>query len=416
MERYLKRLFFLCFLFLFFQSSYATLETPTCIDTHGKPLLGAFYFGGGSLIMPKSLNAYTAAAKKLDVLYYSTGHLGILYNHGDFKLADITTQNLITLHQWIRKNNIKAKFILSLGRWNPKILTNKKTQNDFLKVFIDVMKDKDYGFSGMDVDWENYFSASPHEEANLPALLKRLRETLDQNGLQNACLSLDVPSITQFAKNYPDPKSWLSSVDWVNLMGYEFYIGDPPYTELDSSLGFVTVNYAGPPPNLTPNSIATALNFYHERGIPKQKLALIVPFFGNYFYVHQADGSDHYGLRQRIIDNRGSYENSYSDIYYKYGVYGHAKNGARVHQYTFDNPLAVKGAHAYWVTQLLIESPQVGKSYAFISYPDPIAMKEIADYVIHQGYLGLIGWQLAFDLPFAQRDSLLRILYGKTKK
>ncbi len=396
-------------------TAWAQNDLPKCFSSsHQKHLLGAFYFDGNSFLMPQTLTKYTTAVNHLDVFYYSSGHLGILYDKDkrDFKLAEITRQNLITFHQWMKKNNIHTKFVLSLGRWNPKIFNDKKVQDNFLKVFIQVMKDPDYGLAGVDVDWENYFSPSPHESHNFVLFLKKLRETLNQNGLASACLSVDVPATMPYAKIYPAPKSWIASVDWVNLMAYEFYLGNPPYTELDGALGQVTTQYPGPPPSYPTVSIVSSLSFYTQAGIPKRQLVLVLPFYGNYFYIHKVDKADNYGLRQPVIDNRSSIEDTYSSIHDNYGTYGHAKSGTLFHQYTFETPSEVKGAHAYWLTKFLIKSDQVGESYRFISYPDPIAVKEITNYLVKQNYLGISAWQLAFDLPYENKDSLLNIIHS----
>ncbi|WP_350416677.1 glycoside hydrolase family 18 protein [Coxiella burnetii] len=321
----------------------------------------------------------------------------------------------------MREKKIHTKLILSLGHWNPDkmraVITQSSAQQHFINTLIAVLKNPHYNIGGVDIDWENYFSLQTDEVKKFAAFIKALRSALNENHLTNLCLSLDLPIAPHFAKQYPPPKEWAPYVDWANLMAYEFYGGNPPYTELDSALGNVTLPYAVQYPDKAPDyptiSIADTLSIYTDLGIPKRKLVIAWPLYGGMNYISNVNEANHHGLREKIIDDRPTITNSYADIYYKYGIYGKAKKDAIVHQYTFEQPDSTKGKYAYWITHLLLESKTVGRFYAFISYPDPKATKETAEFVKEQGYLGLSAWQLAFDLSFDNRESLLRALYSE---
>jgi len=379
-------------------------------------LLTAFYYPSNLIIAPDALNDYKEAVDHLDVLNYSTSYYGLMYTHNAYVLADIAKQNLITIRQWMQKNNIKTKMFLSLGHWSSddmrQVFTNEKERTHFIDAVIEVLKDKAYNLSGIDLDWENFFSPRPAEVKGFPIFIKQLREALNKNGLNHVCLSLDLPVSTAFAKRYPAPKDWIADIDWANLMAYEYYGIDPSHTELDATLGTVTAPYAGTAPHYVNLSMATSLDYYvTETHIPKNKLVIAVPFYGNVNYVHFADKAHQYGLRQKVIDDRSIITTDYSSIYESFGIAGQAKNGAEIHTYTFEQPAAVKGTHAYWSTKLITESPQVGKSYKFVSYPDPASLKEITQFAKKEGYLGLSAWQLDYDLPFSHPHSLLKAIY-----
>ena len=417
----LLRMILFALISLFVISARAEENFPRCIASpHHHYLLSAFYYNSNVIMMPHALDDHKAAIQHLDVLYYSSSYLGLVRKNGDFQLADITKQNLITMNEWFKKNHVRAKLILSLGHWSPssmkEIFTDKKIQTNFINAIIRILKQPDYHLGGIDVDWENFFSPDAKEEKAFPAFMVSLREALHRNGLTNDCLSLDLPVAIPFAKDYPTPKEWVASVDWANLMAYEFYGGNPPYTELDGTLGDVTADYADKPQHYPTVSIASTLTYYASHGIPKRKLVIVLPFYGNNFYLHDVIRWNHFGLRQKVMDDRPSIEATYSGIYYSYGIDGHVKKGSSIHHYTFEQPASAKGTHAYWITHFIIDTPGVGKIYNFISYPDPKAVKEIAQFTKKENYLGLSAWRLCYDLSFDNNHSLLKTIFQEISK
>lgn len=397
-------------------STFAQSHLPKCIpSSHGKYLLTAFYYGGATLIQSSTLEHHKIAIKHLDALFFSPSFLGIIKDNDEFKLAKITKQNLTTIHQWMKKNNIHTKLILSLGHWGPdemrEVFTKKEVQDAFIKSLVAILKNPAYDIGGVDIDWENFFSSHQNEKKQFPAFLKALRSAFNDQHLTQTCLSVDLPIAPDVAKQYPSPKKWVSYVDWANLMAYEFYGGNPPYTELDGALGNVTVPYPDKAPDYSIISIATTLPIYTKRGIPKRKLVVVLPFYGGMDYISNVGPANHYGLHEKIIDDRPTMSNIYASIYDHYGIYGKSKKGAIIHQYTFEQPASARGKHAYWITHLIMQSKTVGSFYAFLSYPDPKAVKETAEFIKEQGYLGLSAWQLTYDISFDNPNSLLNTLY-----
>ena len=133
----------------------------------------------------------------------------------------------------MEENKIHAKLVLSLGDWSPEkmreIFTHKEIQNNFIKALIEIVKSPKYGIGGIDIDWE-IFSPQKEEMKRLPSFLKTLQSALNNNKLNNTCVSLDLPISPAFAKAYPAPQKWIAYVDWANIVAYEYYGGNPPYT------------------------------------------------------------------------------------------------------------------------------------------------------------------------------------------
>ena len=99
----------------------------------------------------------------------------------------------------------------------------------------------------------------------------------------------------------------------------------------------------------------------------------------------------------------------YRRVYFDYGIYNKPKSQVKFHRYRFNWPLSIMGAHAYWITKY---EPKE-KRYLFVSYEDPLAIKDIAHYIKRKHYLGLSDWQLLGDLNYRSPHSLLRTMIEK---
>jgi chitinase len=395
-------------------SATAFSYTTRCISTpNHRLILSAFYFPGNAIISPNALSPFKDSVAHLDALNYSTSRFGVIYRHDAYIFSDIAKQNLITIQQWLHNNHLQTKVFLSLGHWSSsrfhQIFIDQKAQNEFIAAVIGIVKQKAYGIQGVDLDWENFFSPRGSELRAFPGFVKNMRQALDRNGLQHVCLTLDLPVATKFAKIYPKPANWANEVDWANVMAYQYYGLGPDHTELDATLGEVTAPYAGKTPHYENLSLVTSLDYYVQHNLPRNKIVIALPFYGNMNYIHDAT-TDH-GLRQEVIDSRSIITMDYSNIYDTFGVYGYPKNGASIYEYTFAQPANVSGTHAFWGVRFITESPQAGKSYKFVSYLDPVSAKEITQFAEKAGYLGLSAWELDNDLPYGNPHSLLRAMY-----
>lgn len=399
-----------------------TRSMPQCFkNSRQNHLVSAFYYDGSFVTPLSNLTPYTEAVKHLDVLNYSTALLGLVRKDDHFQLAEITQQNLITLKKWFETNHIQTRLFISLGHWSPRrmrdIFKNDEIRDKFIQSIIEVLKNPNYNISGVDFDWENLASPDIKEIERFPHFFKALREALEREHLNNICVTLDLPTYFTYAKRFPQPKNWIDSIDWINLMGYAFYLGTTRYTELDAALGDVTLPYPETPPTYTsPVSLAGTLSYYEQKGINPRKMVIAIPFYSNVSYIHHADKEHQYGLHQPVVDHKAAFNYSYSKIYSLYGNYSHPNKNATFHQYTFTTPEISQNKHVFWLTHFINESKPVGKIYTFISYPDPIAVKEVARFVKAENYLGMSAWQLLHDLPYTNPQSLLRIMEETLKK
>ncbi len=167
-------------------------------------------------------------------------------------------QQLITLG---RQNNVKVS--LAIGGWNDgndsafeTLAANAGTRTTFVNSVMGVVRQ--YGLDGVDIDWE--YPDPGTSGNNFTALMQQLGTALHNEGkLLTAAVVSDGGTA-----NGVQPAVF-NSVDWLNIMAYD---GGTPHANYDWSIA--------------------AANFWKNRGLPKAKTVLGVPFYsrpGYYTYA-----------------------------------------------------------------------------------------------------------------------------------
>ncbi|KAH6972659.1 glycoside hydrolase superfamily [Ilyonectria destructans] len=183
----------------------------------------------------------------------------------------------------LKKANRKLKVLLSIGGWTwstnfPAAASTEATRATFAKSAVTIMKD--WGFDGIDIDWE--YPTDDTEAANMVLLLQAVRKELNSYAAQHASghhfqLSIAAPAGQEhYAKLH---MAELGDVlDHVNLMAYD-YAGS-------------WSNVAGHNANLYPNednsgstpfNTDDAVRAYLNGSVPSEKLILGMPIYGHSF-------------------------------------------------------------------------------------------------------------------------------------
>ncbi|KAL6229061.1 hypothetical protein BDW75DRAFT_246074 [Aspergillus navahoensis] len=134
---------------------------------------------------------------------------------------------------------------------------------------------KQYGFDGLDIDWE-YPGAGdrggkPEDTANFVLLMKTLRETFDASGNKFG-LTFTAPSSYWYLQWFDLP-GLLKYADWINLMSYDLH----GVWDADNPIGSIVQAHT----NLTEIKLATELFWRAE--VPPQKLVMGFGFYGRSF-------------------------------------------------------------------------------------------------------------------------------------
>jgi len=277
----------------------------------------------------------------------------------------------------LKKANRQLKVMLSIGGWTwstnfPAVAASEATRARFAQTSVELMKN--WGFDGIDVDWE--YPATEQEAANMILLLQRVRQELDSYSRQHANghhfeLSIAAPAgPTHFNKL---KLAELGKVlDYINLMAYDFS------GSWDTAAGHQANIYpSSNNPSSTPFSTQVAVDAYIAGGVPASKIILGMPIYGRAFTNTDGPGKPFTGVGQ------GSWEAGIWD----YKVL--PLNGAQVQHdktigatYTYDSG-----------------------SKTFISFDTPDMIRQKVSYAKGKGLGGSMFWEASADKKGA--DSLI---------
>lgn len=196
----------------------------------------------------------------------------------------------------LKKQNRQMKILLSIGGWtySPKFAPIAATEAGRQKFASSAVKIvADYGFDGLDIDWE--YTTNEAETRNMILLLKACRKALDDYADQHApgyhfLITIASPAGPQ---NYQkmDMKGIDPWVDSWHLMAYD-YAGS-----WDSTSGY-TANVFPSPSNTVATKFNTdqAVSDYIKQGISPQKIVLGLPLYGRSFEATNGVGDSYNGI------------------------------------------------------------------------------------------------------------------------
>ncbi len=168
-------------------------------------------------------------------------------------------------------------------------------------------------FDGIDLDWEyptqvagGNVDVSPADRHNATLLAAEFRGQLDAYGAttgKHYLLTAALPAATSATKYY-ELAAFSKSLDWDNVMTYDYNVPSGPSAAPDTLFGHDSRDPNAS--NWTWNTVGTVAN-YLLHGVPASKIVVGVPFYGNQ-YINVSSNKAHglYGT----FDNTGLDANS----------------------------------------------------------------------------------------------------------
>jgi len=322
------------------------------------------------------------SADKLDVINYAFAKLDA---RGDVQFpSPVAGQTLATL-TGLRKVNPNLKIIVSIGGWGADFFSDvalaAKTRDhlaDEVAAFIEK-----YDVDGVDLDWEYPtlagagISHRPEDKRNFSLMLETLRARLDKLGAAHHgrhYLLTIAAADSEFVAGI-ELERVSRSLDWFNLMTYDFHNSLTPTTGHHAGLHLSDVAPADD------RAGDKAVAQFLAAGVPAKKLNLGVAFYGRAFA-----GADpaHDGLQQKYAKFAGA--PSWDELVASYID----KNGYVRH---WD---AKAQAPFLWNAQ----------THTFVSYEDPESLRAKTSFVKAKGLGGVMYWEHSLD----SKEQLLDVL------
>ncbi|KAJ4361227.1 Chitinase 4, partial [Neurospora sp. IMI 360204] len=202
----------------------------------------------------------------------------------------------------LKKANRHLRVLLSIGGWtysqtSPSnfalAASTPATRTQFALSALGLMKD--WGFDGLDIDWE--YPASDTEARNFLLLLQEIRSQLDKYAAENnpgyrflLTMAASAGPGT-YAVLQPYMRDIGGVLDFMNLMAYDFA------GSWDTKSGHQANLFPNPSnPDSTPFSADRAVTDYVNSGMPSEKIVLGMPLYGRAFESTAGPGQPFSGV------------------------------------------------------------------------------------------------------------------------
>ena len=284
-----------------------------------------------------------------------------------------------------------AKIYPSIGGWTlsdnfPVVAASSTSRTNFANQCVDLIKE--YGFDGIDIDWEypgyDDHSGTPEDKINFNLLLDEVRSKLDDLGASDGSyygLTAALPCGPTHINNMDIPH--ISDVlDELLLMTYDLHGPWDDVTGVNAPLyyqGFGDMDL----------SVDSCVQTWKNGGAPSSKISLGLAFYGRSFSYSVGLNSPHSG----IDDNNWSVDDGlpqYFNIKEKLPTMTSVRHDISKTPYAFFN-----------------------NGNGFISYDDERSICEKTEYAIQNGLNGFLIWELTSDLMADLSTPLLDMVNGK---
>ena len=252
-----------------------------------------------------------------------------------------------------------GKFLLSLGGWGNNVGFETVAASPSLRTtFIDNLIDicDNYGYDGIDLDWEHPNSSDNRENLNL---LVAEMDSIFNEFNSELLITMAVP-ISNWSGQWYDFSFLKSHVDFFNAMTYDIHGGWSSHAGHNSPL-FQS------PPGDPDGSCSTGIGYLAStRGIPRHQINLGLPFWGK---------------KYQAADINLSFSGTVVDMWYD-----------------DISPLIGNGWSYHWDSNAFSPYLKNDDQTSIITYDDPESIRYKCEYAKTQNLGGVMIWALGYDV------------------
>lgn len=288
----------------------------------------------------------------------------------------------------LKAANPGLKTLISVGGWTwsgrfSDVALTAESRSKFADSCVAFMKE--HGFDGIDIDWEYPVSGGlpenttrPEDKQNYTLLLQELRSKLDGAGStdgQSYLLTIAAPAGPNVFANL-ELEAVGKTVDWINLMTYDFHGGWEPITNFNAPLYASAADPTADPMIQKHFNTHSAVTGYIDGGVPADKIVLGVPFYGRGYKGVPAGNNGLYQSHSGLPE--GTWEAGmfdYHDIKANYLP-------------TFKR---------FWNEEAMVPWLYDEAQGIMISYDDPESIAKKGSYARENGLGGVMFWELSGD-------------------
>lgn len=290
--------------------------------------------------------------------------------------------------QRLKEKHPHLQTMISVGGWTwssrfSDVALTESSRQLFVSSTIDFMQD--YGFDGIDIDWEYPVSGGlssnvtrAEDKQNYTLLMKEFRDQLDALESQHDrdyWLSIAAPASPAVYENL-EIQAIAEQLDWMNVMSYDFHGSWSEKTNHQAALFASSQDPHADPVARTQFNGHAAAQAYLDVGVPGEKIVLGGAFYGRGW--------------QGVPDiNNGLYQ-SHSGV-----PQGTWEPGVFDYQDLKENYLPTY--NRYWDAEAMVPWLYNADTGIMISYDDPESLGHRAQYIVDQQLGGMMFWELSAD-------------------
>ncbi len=303
----------------------------------------------------------------------------------------------------LKEANPALKVVISVGGWTlssefSDVALTAASRQKFADSVVRFVNQ--YGFDGVDLDWEYPVSGGlagnenrPEDKQNYTLLVQSIRTALNASELttgKDYLVTMAVPPGYSVAQNFELDKL-APMLDWMNVMAYDYH------GAWDNTTGHNAPLYANPASPFADESkfnVDYIMNFYANAGVPKNKLVMGAPVYGRTWKGVSAGPNGDGLYRSATGAGSGTWETGsidYSDLLNKVNTQPGTYKAFR------DSVSGVPYVYA----------PTLEGGW-FSTFEDKVSLGQKIDYILANDYGGMMFWEMSADVRNSNSpDSLI---------